>query len=150
MLILQADTLRPVIAEQIQLAALGCHRSAAMEVQCDVVALLVEIDDVEILNRFLEGESQVQLKRNRPQAVIVQRHLFGKQDNLSNLTDIGWSELIGEIRLDLLRGRIVKPEVLVEPSRTIHKVVVELIQAVAGDDEKLFPLSGPIEHAQQR
>ena len=84
MLILQADTLRPVIAEQIQLAALGCHRSAAMEVQCDVVALLVEIDDVEILNRFLEGESQVQLKRNRPQAVIVQRHLFGKQDNLDD------------------------------------------------------------------
>ena len=109
-----------------------------MEVQCDVVALLVEIDDVEILNRFLEGESQVQLKRNRPQAVIVQRHLFGKQDNLSNLTDIGWSELIGEIRLDLLRGRIIKPEVVVEPSRTIHKVVVELIQAVPVADESFL------------
>ena len=79
MLILQADTLRPVIAEQIQLAALGCHRSAAMEVQCDVVALLVEIDDVEILNI---GDS----KRARR---IIDGTLEGR-NILNTLTQMGY------------------------------------------------------------
>ena len=59
------------------------------------------------------------------------------------------AQFIGKIRQNLLRGRVVEPKMVVEPPRPVDQVIVQTVQAVAGDDKQLFALSRAVEQAEQ-
>ena len=109
--------------EQVERLVFGGHDDSALAVQRNIVILGVDIDDVQILNNLLKRLPQTELKGNSPQAVVVERNLLGKEDHLIDLRLVLAAQFIIEVRRNFFGSRIVKPEMVVEPSRPVDQEI---------------------------
>ena len=111
----------------------------------DVIALIVEVDNVQILDGFRERQAGVEFKGDGTQAVIIEVNATGKTDDGIDLVVIFRLELILHVGADFIGGGVIEAEVVVEAAGAVDEEIIETFEIIAGDNEEALAVGGAIE-----
>lgn len=131
--------------EEITADIAGGIDNTVCEFHGDVIALSVEVDNVQILDGFCERQAGVEFKGDGTQAVIIKVNAAGKTDDGIDLVIIVRLELILHVGADFIGGGVIEAEVVMEAAGAVDEEIIEVFEIIAGDDEEAFAVGGAIE-----
>lgn len=134
--------------EEITADIAGGIDNTVCEFHGDVIALSVEIDNVQILDGFRERQAGVEFKGDGTQAVIIEVNATGKTDDGIDLVIIFRLELILHVGADFIGGGVIEAEVVVEAAGAVDKEIIETFEIIAGDNEEALAIGGAIEQGE--
>lgn len=134
--------------EEITANIAGGIDNTVCEFHGDVIALSVEVDNVQILDGFRERQAGVEFKGDGTQTVIIEVNATGKTDDGIDLVIIFRLKLILHVGADFIGGGVIEAEVVVEAAGTVDKEIIETFEIIAGDNEEALAVGGAIEQGE--
>lgn len=134
--------------EEITADIVGGIDNTVCEFHGDVIALSVEVDNVQIFDGFRERQSGVDFKGDGTQAVIIEVNATGKTDDGIDLVVIFRFELILHVGADFIGGGVIEAEVVVESAGAVDEEIIETLEIIAGDNKEAFAVGGAIEQGE--